>query len=52
MMVSEGQSYLALAPYLVILPSIALFIMVAGLQFLSQSLTSEGEVVGVPQGSK
>ena len=52
MMVSEGQSYLALAPYLVILPSIAIFIMVAGLQFLSQSLTSEGEVVGVPQGSK
>lgn len=52
MMVSEGQSYLALAPYLVILPSIALFIMVAGLQFLSQSLTTESEVAGVPQGSK
>lgn len=49
MMVSEGQSYLALAPHLAILPSIALFIMVAGLQFLSQAFTREGDVVGVPQ---
>lgn len=49
MMVSEGQSYLALAPHLAILPSIALFIMVAGLQFLSQAFTAEGEVAGAPQ---
>lgn len=49
MMVSEGQSYLALAPHLAILPSIALFIMVAGLQFLSQAFTSEGDVTGAPQ---
>jgi peptide/nickel transport system permease protein len=49
MMVSEGQSYLALAPHLAILPSVALFIMVAGLQFLSQAFTAEGEVAGAPQ---
>lgn len=52
MMVSEGQSYLALAPHLAILPSIALFIMVAGLQFLSQAFTAENEVAGAPQGGK
>lgn len=52
MMVSEGQSYLALAPSLAILPSIALFILVAGLQFLSQAFTSEGEVAGVSDRSK
>jgi peptide/nickel transport system permease protein len=52
MMVSEGQSYLALAPHLAILPSITLFIMVAGLQFLSQALMAEGEVAGVTHGSK
>lgn len=49
MMVSEGQSYLALAPSLSILPSIALFVLVAGLQFLSQAFTSENEVVGAPE---
>lgn len=49
MMVSEGQSYLPLAPHLAILPSITLFILVAGLQFLSQAFTAEGEVAGVPQ---
>jgi peptide/nickel transport system permease protein len=49
MMVSEGQSYLALAPWLSMIPSIALFLLVAGLQFLSQSLTSENEVAGVPE---
>ena len=49
MMVSEGQSYLALAPWLSMIPSIALFVLVAGLQFLAQSLTSENEVAGVPE---
>lgn len=52
MMVSEGQSYLALAPSLSILPSIALFMLVAGLQFLSQGFTGENEVVGTPEGRK
>lgn len=46
MMVNEGQSYLALAPSLFILPSIALFLLVAGLQFLSQTFTAENEVAG------
>jgi peptide/nickel transport system permease protein len=44
MMVSEGQNYLALAPHLVVLPSIALFIMVAGFQFLSQAFTKENDM--------
>ena len=44
MMVSEGQNYLALAPQLAILPSIALFILVAGFQFLSQTLTKENDL--------
>lgn len=52
MMVSEGQNYLALAPSLSILPSVALFVLVAGLQFFSQALTSENDVVGVPGNSK
>lgn len=52
MMVSEGQTYLALAPSLSMLPSFALFMLVAGLQFLSQSFTSEGEVVSAPQQGK
>ena len=52
MMVSEGQSYLALAPSLSILPSIALFVLVAGLQVMSQAFTSENEVAGLPGGAK
>lgn len=44
MMVSEGQNYLALAPHLAVLPSIALFILVAGFQFLSQAFTRENEL--------
>jgi peptide/nickel transport system permease protein len=43
-MVSEGQTYLELDPWLSLLPSIALFMLVAGIQFLSQTLTSENEV--------
>ena len=52
MMVSEGQTYLALAPSLSMLPSIALFMLVAGLQFLSQSFTAENEVVAAPERGK
>jgi peptide/nickel transport system permease protein len=43
MMVSDGQTYLELAPWLATLPSIALFILVAGVQFLSQAFTSEND---------
>lgn len=46
LMVADGQSYLALAAYLAVLPSVALFFLVAGLQFLSQSYTAESDVVG------
>lgn len=52
MMVSEGQSYLALAPSLSILPSIALFVLVAGLQFLSQAFTAENDVAALPENAK
>ena len=41
MMVSEGQTYLELDPWLAVLPSIALFMLVAGVQFLSQAFTAE-----------
>lgn len=49
MMVSEGQTYLELAPYLAILPSIALFVLVASLQFLSQAFTNENDTVELPE---
>jgi len=45
LMVAEGQSYLALAPALSVLPSIGLFLLVAGLQFLSQAYTAESDVM-------
>jgi peptide/nickel transport system permease protein len=43
MMVADGQNYLALAPSLAILPSIALFLLIAGLQILSQAFTAESQ---------
>ena len=46
LMVSEGQSYLALAPALSVLPSVALFFLVAGVQFLSQAYTAESDELG------
>lgn len=42
LMISEGQSYLALNPWLSIFPGVALFMLLASVQFLTQSLTSEG----------
>jgi peptide/nickel transport system permease protein len=42
-MISDGQAYLETNPWLSVLPGIALFMLVAGVQFLSQSLTPEGE---------
>jgi peptide/nickel transport system permease protein len=47
MMVSEGQTYLALAPALSILPSVALFVLIAGLQILSQAFTAENDPIGL-----
>jgi peptide/nickel transport system permease protein len=43
LMISEGQSYLELNPWLAVIPGTALFMLVGGVQFLTQSLTAEGE---------
>ena len=43
LMISEGQSYLEINPWLSVIPGLALFMLVAGVQFLTQSLTAEGE---------
>jgi peptide/nickel transport system permease protein len=43
LMISEGQSYLELNPWLAVIPGMALFMLIAGVQFLTQSLTAEGE---------
>jgi peptide/nickel transport system permease protein len=42
LMISESQSYLALNPWLSVFPGVALFMLVASVQFLTQSATSEG----------
>jgi peptide/nickel transport system permease protein len=42
LMISEGQAYLELNPWLSVIPGIALFMLVAGVQFLTQSLVAEG----------
>jgi len=44
LMVSEGQTYLELDPWLSVLPSVALFMLVAGVQIFSQSFTSENDM--------
>ncbi|GAA4680400.1 ABC transporter permease [Frondihabitans cladoniiphilus] len=40
-MISEGQQYLQTNPWLIILPSIAIFFLVGSVQFLSQRFTGE-----------
>lgn len=42
LMISEGQSYLELNPWLSVLPGTALFMLIAGVQFLSYAFTTEG----------
>ena len=44
LMVSEGQTYLEIDPWLSVLPSIALFMLVAGVQIMSQSFTAENDM--------
>jgi peptide/nickel transport system permease protein len=44
LMVSEGQTYLELDPWLSVLPSITLFMLVAGVQIYSQSFTAENDM--------
>ena len=48
LMISEGQNYLEIDPWLSILPGIALFMLVAGVQFLSQAFTPEDEEAAPP----
>jgi peptide/nickel transport system permease protein len=43
-MISDGQSYLQLDPWLIVVPGVAIFMLVAGVQFLSQSFTTEREI--------
>jgi peptide/nickel transport system permease protein len=43
LMISEGQSYLEINPWLSVIPGLALFMLIAGVQFLTQALTTEGE---------
>lgn len=43
-MVSDGQNYIGLNPWLILIPGIAMFMLVAGVQFLSQSFTTEGDI--------
>lgn len=42
-MIAQGQTYLELQPSLILLPSLLLFMLVAGVQILSQAATSENE---------
>jgi peptide/nickel transport system permease protein len=44
LMIAEGQSYLESEPYLSILPGFAIFMLVIGVQVLSQRFTSEGDI--------
>ena len=46
LMISEGQTYLELDPWLSVFPAVALFMLVAGVQFGSQALTDEEDVSG------
>lgn len=41
LMISEGQNYMATAPWLAILPGIAIFMLVTGVQFITQLFTAE-----------
>lgn len=42
-MISEGQGYLEVDPWIALLPGIGIFMLVTGVQFLSQAFTSEGK---------
>ena len=45
-MMSEGQNYLEIAPWIALAPGFAVFLSVAGVQLVSQHLTAEGKVDG------
>jgi peptide/nickel transport system permease protein len=42
LMINEGQDWLEVEPWLAIIPGVAIFMLVAGAQFLSQRFTPEG----------
>lgn len=46
LMISEGQSYVEFDPWLSLLPGICIFMLVAGVQFLTQAFTSETDEAG------
>jgi peptide/nickel transport system permease protein len=41
MMIAEGQGYLEDSPWMALFPGVAVFLLIAGVQFLSQSFTAE-----------
>ena len=43
LMIAEGQGYLALDPWLAVLPGAAIFLLVAGVQFLTRAMTGEDQ---------
>ena len=43
LMISEGQSYLAIDPWLSMLPGCAIFLLIAGVQFATRQFTAEDE---------
>jgi len=53
MMISEGQQYLEIDPWIALLPGIAIFMLVTGVQILSQAFTSESqfELATPPKGT-
>jgi peptide/nickel transport system permease protein len=50
-MISEGQDHLEIDPWIALLPGIAIFMLVTGVQFLSQAFTAESwhDLDGVPR---
>jgi peptide/nickel transport system permease protein len=46
LMISEGQSYVEFDPWLSVLPGFCIFMLVAGVQFLTQAFTSETDEPG------
>lgn len=51
-MIFDGQKYLATDPWLVILPGLAMFLAVGGVQFLSQQFTAEARGAFLRKGAR
>jgi peptide/nickel transport system permease protein len=50
-MINEGQPFLRSFPWLMILPGAAIFVVVGGVNFLTQSLTGERRADGIQHGA-